>query len=34
MRKEYHKHHVEIFVTENGELKEKTSNKNNMTLPF
>lgn len=34
MRSDFHKNHVEIFVNENWELKEKISNKNNMTLPF
>jgi hypothetical protein len=34
MRAEFNRSHVEIFVTGSGELKEKISNKNNMTLPF
>jgi hypothetical protein len=34
MRSEFNNNHVEIFVTETWEVKEKMSNKDNMTLPF
>jgi hypothetical protein len=34
MRQHYKKNNIEIFVTETWEVKEKISNKNNMTLPF
>lgn len=34
MRKHYNNSNIEIFISETWEIKEKISNKNNMTLPF
>lgn len=34
MRSHYKKKNIEIFISETWEVKEKISNKNNMTLPF
>lgn len=34
MRSHYKNSNIEIFVTESWEIKEKITNKNNMTLPF